>query len=243
MRNVWSTASIIVLGLSVAGVQTAAAQDTGFEGTQTYQIHSENGKTVTLVVTSKGNKMRVDMSDPSNPGRGGAMVMDGTAHTRMMMMTQQKKYIVIPESMAGAMGGMGKGADAANAPKFTFTKTGRTETVAGVTCQVIHGTGTANGKAEEGDMCIAKGVGFNPGTWEGLAGQAGAGNTGWGAVRDAVGPGNGILKMTSTKEGQQSFSLEATKIDKSSVSDDAFSPPAGYTQMQMPGGAGAGAPR
>jgi hypothetical protein len=243
MRNVWSTASIIVLGLSVAGVQRAAAQDAGFEGTQTFQIHNENGKSVTLVLTTKGSKMRVEASDPANPARTGAFVMDGAAHTRMMVMDQQKKYIVIPESMAGAMGGMGKAPDATNTPKFTFTKTGRTETVAGVTCQVIHGTGTNNGKTEEGDMCVAKGAGFNPGTWASLGGQMGAGNSPWGAVHDAVGPGNGIMKMTTTTAGQPGFTLEVTKIDRSPVSDDAFSPPAGYTQVQMPTGMGGGAPR
>jgi hypothetical protein len=242
MRNVWSTASIIVLGLSVAGVQRAAAQANGFEGVTTYQMHSENGKTMTMVATSKGNKLRLDVNNPANPAQGGSFVMDGDAHTRTLMMAQQKKYIVIPESMAGAMGGMGKGADAADAKKLTFTKTGRTETVAGVTCQVIHGTGTdSNGKTEEGDMCVAKGVGFNPTAWQSLAGQAGAGNSGMAAVSDAVGPGNGILKMTTTKAGGSGFSMEVTNINKSSVPDDAFSPPAGYTQMQMP--AGAGAPR
>jgi hypothetical protein len=251
MRNVWSTASIIVLGISVAGARSAAAQDAGFDGTLTYQIHGENGKTMTLVTASKGSKLRVEMADPSNPMRGGAFVIDGDAHTRMMIMTQQKKYIVMPESMTGAMGGMGMGGtgnspDAANAPKFSFTKTGRTETVAGVSCQVIHGTGTNNGKTQEADICIAKGVGFNPGTWASLGGQAGGGN-GMAAVRDAVGPGNGILKMTSTQDGKPEFDVEVTKIDRTPVGDDAFSPPAGYTQIQMPGGmgagAGAGAPR
>jgi Domain of unknown function (DUF4412) len=243
MRNVWSTASIIVLGLSVAGVHRAAAQGTGFEGTQTFQITNQNGKSVTMVVASKGSKLRVEVSDPTNPTHGGAFVVDGAAHTRMMVMDQQKKYIVIPESMAGAMGGMGKGANAANAPKFTFTKTGRTETVAGVSCQVIHGTGTNNGKTEEGDMCVAKGVGFNPATWASLGGQTGAGNSPWGAVGDEVGAGSGILKLTSTSNGQPGVTIEVTKIDRSPVSDDAFSPPAGYTQVQMPAGMGGGAPR
>jgi hypothetical protein len=243
MRNVWSTASIIVLGLSVAGVQRAAAQDTGFEGTQTFQIHNQNGKSVTLVVATKGNKIRVEASDATDPSHSGAMVMDGAAHTRMMILPQQKKYVVLPETMAGAMGGMGKGANPANPPKFTFTKTGRTETVAGVSCQVIHGTGTDNGKPVEGDMCVAKGVGFNPATWASLGGQMGATNSPWGAVGDEVGSGNGILKLTSTSNGQPGVDIEVTKIDRSPVSDDAFSPPAGYTQIQMPAGMGGGAPR
>lgn len=233
MRNVWSMASIVVLGLSVAGVQRAAAQ--GFEGTLTYQIHAQNGKTMTLVTMNKGNKTRIEMSDPENPMHSGAFVADNDAHTRMMIMNGQKKYIVMPESMANMMG---NGANAST-PTFTFTKTGRTETVAGVSCDVIHGTGTNNGKAEEADICVAKGVGFNPGMFASMAGQNPA--PGLVAVRDAIGPGNGVLKFSSTKEGKPDMSMEVTKIDRSSPSSDVFNPPAGYTAVQMPAGMGAGA--
>jgi Domain of unknown function (DUF4412) len=234
MRNVWSMASIVVLGLSVAGVQPAAAQ--GFDGTLTYQIHTESGKTMTMVTMSKGNKLRLEMSDPENPMRSGAFVIDNDAHTRMMIMNGQKKYIVMPESMTNMMG---KGATAANTPTFTFTKTGRTETVAGVSCDVIHGTGTNNGKAEEADICVAKGVGFNPGMFSSMAGQNPA--PGLAALHDAIGAGNGVLKFSSTKEGKPDATMEVTKIDRSSPSSDEFNPPAGYTAVQIPAGMGAGA--
>jgi hypothetical protein len=235
MRNVWSMASIVVLGLSVAGAQRAASQ--GFDGTLTYQLHSaENGKTISLVTMSKGNKLRMQMTDPANPTRSGAFVIDNDAHTRMVIMDAQKKYILIPESMTNMMG---KGATAANTPAFTFTKTGRTETVAGVSCDVIHGSGTSNGKAVEADVCVAKGVGFNPGMFTSLAGQNPA--PGLAALHDAIGAGNGVLKFTSTKDGKPDMNMEVTKIDRSSPSSDEFNPPAGYTAVQIPAGMGAGA--
>jgi hypothetical protein len=238
MRNVWSTASIIALGISIAGVQSAAAQATGFEGTLTYEIHSANGKTMTLVTMSQGNKMRMQMSDPDNPTHSGAFVVDGDAHTRMMVMDAQKKYIVIPESMANMMG---KGVNPANVPQWTFTKTGRTETVAGVSCEVMHASGTNNGKSEEADACIAKGVGFNPGTFASMSAQGGAAYPNIAAMRDAIGAGNGVVKVTTTKDGKPDVTMEVTKIDRSPVSSDAFSPPAGYTPIQMGAGMGAGA--
>jgi hypothetical protein len=242
MRNVWSTASIIVLGLSVAGVQSATAQ-TGFEGTLTYEIHTANGKTMTLLTMNKGNKMRMEMSDPENPMHSGAFVVDGDAHTRMMVLNSQKKYIVFPESMANMMN---KGAGV-NTPHWTFTKTGRTETVAGVSCEVMHGSGSNNGTPEEADACIAKGVGFNPGTFASMSAQGGAADPSIAAIRDAIGPGNGVVKVTTTKDGKPDMTMEVTKIDRSPVSSDEFSPPAGYTAIQMPAGmppgAGAGAPR
>jgi hypothetical protein len=237
MPNVWSTASIIVLGLSVAGVQSAAAQ-TGFEGTLTYQIHSANGKTMTLVTMNKGNKMRMEMSDPDNPMHSGAFVVDGDAHTRMMVLNSQKKYIVFPESMANMMN---KGANGANTPQWTFTKTGRTETVAGVSCEVMHGSGTNKGQPEEADACIAKGVGFNPGTFASMSAQGGAADPSIAGIRDAIGAGNGVVKVTTTKDGKPDMTMEVTKIDRSPVSSDEFNPPAGYTPLQMGAGMGAGA--
>jgi hypothetical protein len=251
MRTVWGTATIVVLGTAALGVRGAAAQVTGggFDGTLTYVIHTETGKTATLVTATKGQKIRVDVADPTNPARQAAFLIDGAAHTRTILLPSQKKYITMPESMAGAMGSMGggmgmggNGAAAAGAPpKFNFTKTGRTETVAGVSCEVIHGTGTASdGKTVEGDVCVAKGVGFNPGAWSQLGGGQAPGHANMDAIRDAIGPGNGVLKMTSTKDGKQEFDLEVTKIDRASPSDAIFTPPADYTTMSMGGMPAAG---
>jgi hypothetical protein len=244
MRIVWGTASIFVLATVVLAAR-AAAQGSGFDGTLTYVMHSETGKTAMLVTATKGQKIRVDVSDPANPTRQAAFLIDGVAHTRTILLPTQKKYFTVPASMAAAMGGMGSavggmggsGAAAAGTPpKFTFTKTGRTETVAGVSCQVIHGTSTASdGQAVEGDVCVAKGVGFNPGSWALLGGGQAPGHTNMDAIRDAIGPGNGVLKMTSSKGGKQEFDLEVTKIDRSSPSDAEFSPPADYTAFSLGG--------
>jgi hypothetical protein len=236
MRHVWRLAFVIVLGVSAAGAARAGAQGTGFEGTLTFQMQGEKGSTMTMVSTTKGNKLRMEVSDPANPTHAGEVVMDGDAHTEMMIMPQQKQYMVIPQSMMDAMKDR-----ADSGVKFTFNKTGRTETVAGVSCQVVHVSGTKNGKPQEGDMCVAKGVGFDPAAWSSMGGRSGAGGE-MAQVRAAVGPGNGIMKIVTTSEGQPLFSMEVTKVDRSRVSADAFTPPAGYTQMQMPAGAG-GAPR
>ncbi len=249
MRTVWGTATMVALGTAVLGARGAAAQGNTFDGTLTYVMHSESGKTASLVTATKGQKIRVDVADPANPTQQAAFVIDAGTHTRTILLPSQKKYITIPESMVGAMGKMGGGmgmggngaADAGTPPKYTFTKTGRTETVAGVSCEVIHGTGTANdGKTVEGDVCVAKGVGFNPGAWAQLGGGQAPGHANMDAIRDAIGPGNGVLKMTSTKDGKQEFDLEVTKIDRSSPSDATFTPPADYTAISMGGMPAAG---
>jgi uncharacterized protein DUF4412 len=236
MRNVWSAASVVAAGLFAVGVQGAAAQ-TGFNGTLTYQIQSENGKTVTLVTKTQGNKTRMEMADPANPARSGAFVIDNDAHTRTVILDSQKKYMVIPENMANMMNG---GAATPNTSDWKFTKTGKTETVAGVSCEVVHASGTANGHAEEADACVAKGVGFNPGTFASMSRPGAATDPGIVAMRDAIGAGNGIIKVVTTKDGKPGMTMVVTNIDRTAPSADAFSPPAGYTTMQMGGMPGAG---
>src|ERR1700684_1197365 len=86
MRHVWSLASVIVLGASAAGAARAGAQGTGFEGTLTFQMQGEQGATMTMVSTTKGNKLRMAVGDPANPTHTGEVVMDGDAHTEMMIM-------------------------------------------------------------------------------------------------------------------------------------------------------------
>jgi hypothetical protein len=244
MRTVWSSVPMIALGaiFASAGARPAAAQG-GFEGVITYEVHQNKGP-ATIVATTKGNKLRMDMQ-ASQPGGGGGIIINADAHTKTIIIAQQKKYMVLPDNMGNPMGGVAQ-PDKGATPAYTITKTGRTETVAGVSCDVIHGTTVRDGKTEEGEICVAKGMGLNAQIWGSLASGAGAAqNPQLAAIRDAVGPGNGILKVTSIKNGQPEVVIVVTKIERKSVSDDAFSPPSDYTQMQMPqmrGGAGAGAP-
>jgi hypothetical protein len=121
--------------------------------------------------------------------------------------------------------------------KYSFSNTGRTETVAGVPCQVWHGVYTGDeGKKDEGDACVANGVGFalaeltfaNP-----MAQRGGTGYEQFEQYRQLVGGNKGILKVTKVEDGKPVTEMEATKIERKLVSDDAFKPPAGYTEVKM----------
>ena len=227
MRIVWSKTPVIVLGITfaVAGARDAAAQG-GFEGVVTYEIHGAKAP-ATMTISSKGTKARMEMSASQAPGGNMVILVDGTANTRTVLIPTMKKYMVVPPS-AGT-------GNAAEMPKYTATKTGKTETVAGETCQVIHLTTVRAGKTEEGDACVGKGVGFNTQILDALAGGRGSAmDASMSSLRDAIGPGNGLLKMTTIKDGQPEVAVVATKIERTTVSDDQFVPPAGYTVMQMP---------
>jgi hypothetical protein len=121
--------------------------------------------------------------------------------------------------------------------KVSFAKTGRTEIVAGVPCEVWHGEYTdESGEKDEGEACVATGVGFalseltynNP-----MLQSGGAAHEQFEQYRQLVGGNKGILKATSVKKGKTSTELEAIKIERKIVGDEVFAPPAGYKEIRM----------
>ena len=234
----WGTAAV----LSVAAwlpVRAAAAQ-TGFNGVITFTNYSHSGQASTFVQTTKGRKVRLD----GMGGEQGAMIVDGDAKVVTMVQPEKKQYITMTDedmkqaqAMMAPMMERSKGMNQhPDAGKYSFSNTGRTETVAGVPCQVWHGVYTDQGKKEEGEACVASGVGFalaeltfaNP-----MAHKGGAGYEQFEQYRQLVGGNKGILKITKIEDGKPVPQMVATKIERTPVSDDAFKPPAGYTEVRM----------
>jgi hypothetical protein len=234
------------LVLAAATVATAAATpspasaQTGFNGVITFTQHSPSGRAFTFVQTSKGGKVRLDGMD----GNQNSMIVNGDAKVMMMIEPEKKQYLTMTEEdmrqsqalmapmMAKANGKTGK----PDPGKFKFSDTGKTETVAGVPCELWRGVYTGQDKQEEGEACVASGVGFalaeltfaNP-----MAGPGQPGSEMFEQYRQLVGGNKGILKVTKIEDGKRVPELEATKIERKSVGDDAFAPPAGYTEVRM----------
>ena len=238
----WGAAAILSSAAASMPAREAAAQ-TGFNGVITFNSNWHEGKPSTFVQTTSGHKVRFDgMGD-----KQGAMIIDGDAKVMTMIEPEQKKYFTVTEEdmkqseammapMMGKMKGTNQGQQT-NPGKFSFSNTGRTETVAGVSCEVWHGVYTnEEGKQEEGDACVAKGVGLalaemtyaNP-----MAQRGHAGYEQFEQYRQLVGGNKGILKVTKVENGKTVTQLEATKIEPKPVSDDAFRAPAGYTEVKM----------
>jgi hypothetical protein len=234
-----------ILALTAIGATPAAAQ-TGFEGVTTFkQYKKSDGTYTTMVQTTKGHKVRWQgMGSDSS-----VMIFDGDAHSMMIVQPDKKTYMTITEAdMEQAAAMMKPMADRMKEKKGASTEdkdkdfdidvknTGRHETVAGVRCEVWHGTTTENGKQKEGEACVAPGVGFalydvmlnNP-----MTKRSGRFDTMMAKYKQVLAGGKGLLKMTNIEDGKSTVEMEATKIEKRSVSDDAFKPPAGYTGQSM----------
>jgi hypothetical protein len=238
MRSIhWGTAAVLSAAAWLPG---RVAAQTGFNGVITFTDYWRDGKPSTFVQTSKGHKVRLD----GMSGQQGAMIVDGDAKVLTMVEPQQRRYITMTDedmkqsqAMMAPMLEKAKGMNRHAEPgKLSFSNTGRTETVAGVPCEVWHGVYTDEGKHEEGDACVASGVGFalaeltfaNP-----MVQKGGAGYEQFEQYRQLVSGNKGILKITKIENGKAVPQLEATKIEPRTVSDDAFAPPAGYTEVKL----------
>ena len=203
----------VLLGLLMAS--TAGAQGS-FEGVVTYQM-GKSGET--MQYSTKGSKVRMDMSDPHMPA-GMAAIIDVSAMTMTMLMNQQHMYMTMP---------IPQNVNVPDTARGKFVKTG-SEVIAGVPCDDYQGQ-DAKGQSEM-TFCLAHGMGSfaqyntsNPmmRAWaahiQGLSG--------------ALSNGGFPLKVVKTN-GETT--MLATKVEKKSLDASLFSIPAGFTQMQMPAG-------
>lgn len=232
--------TLALAALAVAPVP--AAGQTGFEGVITFREYNKSdGTHSTLIQTSKGSKVRLD----GMGGSKGSMILDGDAHSMIMIEPDQKKYMTITQADMDQMAAMMPAhatnpRDARNRDyQVELKNTGRTETVAGTKCEIWHGSSTdEEGKKHEGEACIARGVGFE-------AYNIALNNPMAGRMREAsmqkaveeykkvLSGGKGVLKMTDLDSGKPVVEMEAVKIEPQRVSDDAFKPPADYTGQSM----------
>ena len=245
-RTSHAAVAVCTLALASFAAFPAAAQ-TGFEGVITYLDHNKGSdKATTMVQTTKGHKAKFE-------GLGGekdaVVIFDGDAHSMIMVEPEKKQYITVTQADMDQMAAMmkpmqdrmkaeGKGSKDKSDFKMDVTKTGKYETVAGTKCEIWHGTTVEDdGTKREGEACVAQGVGFaffdimmnNPMTRQ----MRGSVQAQIAKYKELLSGGKGILKLTSIEDGKPFVQMEATKIDRRSVSDAEFQPPAGYTGTSL----------
>lgn len=230
MRNTMTLAALATAATLLMPARVAAQ----FEGVITIAVHDKADGNSTMVQWTMANKFRLDMTQASKgddgPGNG-TMIVNREAKTITIVMHDQHMYMTSPLLPPKPQAAEKDGKKDDDVGKLT--PTGRTEVVAGVTCDVYHGATTKRGKQEEGDICFAKGVGFMPGVLSGT----GPMGQGMGAAFAKIGapPDAGIMKVTSYVNGKPRVDMEVTKVDKRTLSASDFQPPAGYTLFHMPG--------
>ncbi len=223
--------SFIAAALLVTPPVTAAAQQT-FEGVVEYDMMTDN-HTIHTIYYQKGSHVRMEMN---MGGQASAMIMDGTTGTMTTLVPSQKMYMTM--NLRAMAGEMRQHRDSVHLPKITAT--GRHETIAGHDCE--HVLMTDDQEHATVDACVARGMGYY------MSGGGGrrAAQDFWSGIPNADDPryaafrrqfANGFfpLKMEMRDEhGKVGMTMVATKIDRRSLSDDLFKPPADYKEMKMP---------
>lgn len=206
----------LALGCLLGLARAAAAAD--FEGQVDYMVTSE-GRSQPLSFLVRGPKARIDVN-----GGQAAAIIDGDAHTQVVLMPARKMYM----SMA-VQRSVAESADKQSRPT-ALRKTGKRETIAGVACEVY----AYKNEDGEGELCNARGLGRF------LPVQGGPGGGGWPFER--VLAGSDVFPLRINHRGKDGpTQLLATKVDRRSIDPALFQPPADYRPFALPQGAGAGA--
>lgn len=224
----------LVMVAVLAGMAPGAAAAQG--GVATFVMRGEHGeRSDTVVQQSRGKNLRMEGLGGKNTtafivNESGSVIIADAARKTAMVMTREDQ-----EKMKALTEGMMAGKDRSDReePKAEVTRTGRTETVAGVRCDVFHVVSEFDGKSREGEACIGD-VGLaifqvlasNP-----MFRKAAPNN--FDQYRKMVGEGKGLVKATTIENGKRIVSLELIRLDRTVPPASAFETPAGYTVQSM----------
>jgi len=227
--------AVALAPFAAAGPSSLSAQS--FEGVITFSTLTESGKTATMVQSTSGKKLRLDVSEAGSPSPGASVIYDLDTDKHTTLLPARKLYVVsTPNDRTVSSDSAGNSTD--------IQKTSRTEMVAGVSCDVYHWTRKTSSAPEEGDVCLAKGIGFEAlnvlvNEYGGRSASA-VGGPEITKLKQLLKGDLQVLKITTVKNGKTTVNLVATKIERVPVSSDLFRPPPDYTEftsqkLQQPG--------
>ena len=216
MKNL---ARILFLAASLPAAICAAT----FEGKVNFKMTTD-GKAQDMVYNIKGDKLRVEM--PGMKGMGG-MIIDTSKKESTMIMDEQRMYMTMAMREADTAGRGDKTED------VKLEKTSETTKILGYTATKY--VSTHEGTTTE--MWLAEGLGtFMFGGGNPMAGGRRGASPAKGWERALAGKDLFPLRVVGkTKAGKETFRMEATEVNKQSLADSMFAPPAGYQKLDMGG--------
>jgi hypothetical protein len=229
---------------AASAVQSAVEGGGDFEGIVAMKMDAPIQKGAELTYFLKGRHARMETKVGDAPEGRAVMLWDLEAAKVTTLIPSRKMYMTMDlketaESLKEAAKGMKKSEDEEETKFPKLTPTGRQETVAGHPCEHW-----LMGDQQEIDMCVAKGLGYF-----GMGGQTGGG---FGSVKNlmfnpklltlaAAHPewvkflqgGAFPLKLTVMEDGEVEMTMEATKIERTSLDDSLFTIPPGYQELNL----------
>lgn len=208
---------LILLSLLVTPAAVFAAS---FEGKVSFKMTAPREKPQEMSYSIKGNKLRMEVGGQKESA---GMIMDLAKKEMITIMDSEKMYMVMPIPEEAEVKG-GKQDD------VKLEKTGQTEKILGYTAEKY--ISTVNG--EKTEMWLAEGIGAFSAMGGPSMGKKKSGSAAW--ERALAGKDLFPLRVvTLDKAGKENFRMETTAINKQSLPDSLFTPPAGYQKFDMGG--------
>lgn len=209
LRNL-SIFLLVVAAVLVLSAKTYSQDQ--FEGKVTFNIF-DKGESHAMQYYVKGSKLRFDANEQ---GREGQIIMDPTSKQFMIIMPQQKMYLVMPIPDMKGKTTDSQGMD----DKSDFVKTGETKDILGYTAEKW----TYKDGDDQGEAWMTKDIGGfqlfdnpmqqNQPQWQ----------------KDLK--AEGYFPLLVYDKGDKVF--EVTNIEKKSLDASMFEPPADFKKMDMP---------
>jgi hypothetical protein len=212
----------VASALLAPGAVFAAA----FEGKVNFALSTGRGQPQQISYSLKGDKIRIEM--PGQKGMGG-LIMDPVKKETLIIMDEQKMYMVMAMPDVQAQAAEAKPGD------VKLEKTGQKEKILGYDTEKYISTY----QDTTTELWLAEGLGTFMSFSQGnpMAGRGGGGaqpSQAW--ERALAGKELFPLRVTSKdKSGKETLKMEATAINKQTLSDSLFTPPAGYQKLDMGG--------
>ena len=200
-------------------VMVCALPLAAFEGRVHFDMKSGRD-TQKVAYAIKGERARFEMPGTNFPGA----VIDVPKKEMRVLMPEQKMYMALSLADAEAIAKKG------GKNEVEFEDTGETEEILGRTCRKYR-VSDRNGVT---NLWAAEGIGTFMGNLGGGALRRGSDLPAW--QRTLVEKGFFPLRIVgSNKKGKETFRMEATKIDETSLPDSLFEVPEGYQKFNMGG--------
>ena len=219
----------LLAGLLAAVAFPVAIRAADFEGTVKMKMTGPRGAPHDMTFSLTKGKSRIDMQ--TREGGNPAILFDQAKQEMTILMPEQRMYMVRPLPKPGEL--------PAGAPneEATLEKTDETEKILGYDC-VKYISKSRDGTTElwlTDQLGTFMGLGGgNPMAPGGGRGRRGPMPEGWAnALRGKdVFP---LRVITRDGSGKESFRMEATAVNKGSLPDSTFTPPADFQKFDMEG--------
>ena len=220
-RRRWTAARPVAGAMVIAGGSLGA--QTPFEGAVTIRMSQKTPQGVMsqqVEYFMRAGKVRVNMAAPAGmPVAGPSLILSPVEKKMYMLMPAQSAYTELPMSdslMTAAAQRAPGGADDAK-----IVRTGKRETVAGVSCEHVQVRSTSGTI----DMCVSKELGRFVNPTDAMRQSGG----GW--QREL---GNEFPLKVTMSDG--SVPLEVVQVERKRLSNDLFTVPGTYNKITMPAG-------